>query len=101
MMLDYYYRTGREPMNSMAQAHMAGPLQSIAGKLAELGTGVPFDILSLGYAPASDNSGQLQFINRLSQEAHTLAQTLKPLMPADYPLDIHAATAELIRLEMQ
>jgi hypothetical protein len=101
MMLDYYYRNGGEPMNAMAQAHMIGPMQSLAFELAALGAGLPFDVLSLGYAPGPDPVGNLRFIDRISREADTLAQKIKPTLPAGYPLQIHRATHELIRSELE
>jgi len=101
MLLDYYYRTGGESVNAMAQVHMVGPLQTLARKLTELGTGLPFDVLSLGYSPAPEAAGNLRFIQRLSREAYSLAQKLKPTLPADYPIDIDLATSELIKAELK
>ena len=45
--------TGRMamPPSNLARAHMLGPLWSLATHLPKLGTGMPFDPLSLGYAP--------------------------------------------------
>jgi rubrerythrin len=72
MMLDLYYRTGREGLNAMAQAHMVGPMQSLAGRLAKDHVGLPFDRLSMGYSPAPDHAGNLRFIGRLSAEIDSL-----------------------------
>ena len=97
MMLDYYYRTNAEPFNAMAQAQMIGPLQSLAKRLSERGSGLPFDRLSLGYSPAADRNGNLRLISRLSSEADALARGLGDQLPADYPLGMHAATLSIIK----
>jgi hypothetical protein len=98
MMLDLHYRIDSEALNAMAQTHMLGPLRSIAGRLAEYGSGLPFDRLSLGYSPAPDPAGNLQFIGRLSREADTLARKMQTELPPGYPLELHQATSALIKL---
>jgi hypothetical protein len=100
MMLDLHYRIDSETLNALAQTHMLGPLQSIAGRLAEYGSGLPFDRLSLGYSPAPDHAGNLQFILRLSQEADTLAHKMRAELPPGYPLELHQATSELVNTEL-
>jgi len=100
MMLDLYYRTNREALNAMAQTHMLGPLHSIAGRLAEHGSGLPFDRLSLGYSPAPDHAGNLRFIHRLSREADTLARKMRANLPPGYPLELHQATSALVNTEL-
>jgi hypothetical protein len=100
MMLDLHYRIDSEPLNAMAQTHMLGPLQSIAGKLVEYGSGLPFDRLSLGYSPAPDDVGNLRFILRLSAEADTLANKMRADLPPGYPLELHQATSILINSEL-
>jgi hypothetical protein len=100
MMLDLHYRIDSEALNAMAQTHMLGALQSIAGRLAEYGSGLPFDRLSLGYAPAPDPAGNLRFIGRLSQEADTLAHKIGADLPTGYPLELHQATSALINMEL-
>ncbi|MDP6436326.1 MAG: ferritin-like domain-containing protein [Gammaproteobacteria bacterium] len=101
MLLNLYYRTGSEALNGMAQRHMREPLQSIAGLLAEYGTGLPFDVLSIGYAPAPDHVGNLEFILRLSEEADTFANKMKSDLPANYPLGLHAATKRVLEAEIR
>ncbi len=100
MMLDLHYRIDSEALNAMAQTHMLGALQSIAGRLAEYGSGLPFDRLSLGYSPAPDHAGNLQFILRLSQEADTLAHKMRAELPPGYPLELHQATSEFVNTEL-
>jgi hypothetical protein len=101
MMLDLHYRIDSEALNAMAQTHMLGPLQAIAGRLAdEYGSGLPFDRLSLGYSPASDDAGNLRFIRRLSREADLLAHKMESDLPPGYPLELHRATTALVNSEL-
>ncbi len=100
MMLDLHYRSDSEALNALAQTHMMGPLQSLAGRLAEYGSGLPFDRQSIGYSPAPDRVGNLRFILRLSQEADTLAHKMRAGLPAGYPLELHRATVALIDMEL-
>jgi rubrerythrin len=100
MMLDLHYRIDSEALNAMAQTHMLGPLRSVAGRLAEYGSGLPFDRLSLGYSPAPEPAGNLRFIGRLSREADTLAHKIGPDLPPGYPLELHQATSALLNMEL-
>jgi hypothetical protein len=101
MMLDLHYRIDSEALNAMAQTHMMGPLRAIAATLAEYGSGLPFDRLSLGYSPAPDDAGNLEFIRRLSREADTLAHKIGPNLPTGYPLELHQATSAIINTELE
>ncbi len=101
MLLNLYYRTGSEALNAVAQRHMRGPLQSLAGILAEYGTGLPFDVLSIGYAPAPSYKGNLEFILRLSEEADTFARKMKKDLPASYPRNLHTSTKGVLEAEMR
>jgi hypothetical protein len=101
MLLNLYYRTGSEALNAVAQRHMRGPLQSLAGILAEYGTGLPFDVLSIGYAPAPSHKGNLEFILRLSEEADTFARKMKKDLPASYPRNLHTSTKGVLEAEMR
>lgn len=101
MLLDYYYRSGEEGANALAQIHMVGPLQSLASRLADLGAGVPFDSLSLGYSPSIRDEENLLFLEHLSREAASVALALRKSLPATYPLAIETATHEFIRLQLE
>jgi len=100
MMLDLHYRIDSELLNDFSQTHMLAPLQSIAGRLAEYGSGVPFDRLSVGYSPAPDHAGNLEFIRKLSQEADTLAHKMQSNLPSGYPLELHQTTSKIINLQL-
>jgi hypothetical protein len=80
---------------------MVGPLQSLAAELAEYGTGLPFDTLSLGYSPAPNTAGNLKMILRLCDEAETLATKMRTNIPLGYPLGLHAATKAIINQELK
>jgi hypothetical protein len=99
IMLDLHYRDESEGLNAMAQTHMVGPLQALGTRLAEYGTGLPFDRLSVGYSPAPDRAGNLDFLARLSWEADTFAHKMKSDLPPGYPLELHEATMALIEAE--
>ena len=96
MMLDLHYRIDNPALDAMAQAQMIGPLHALSIRLAEYGTGLPFDRLSVGYSPAPDHAGNLLFIRRLSNEADALAHDIQSNLPDTYPLGIHQATSALI-----
>ena len=53
LLLDLGYRTQARECIALSRAHMMGPFWSIMRHLPTLGTGMPFDLLSMGYAPAS------------------------------------------------
>ena len=102
MMLDLHYRIDSPALNAMAQTHMLGSLQPLAGRLAEkYGSGLPFDRLSLGYSPATDPAGNLRFIVRLSEEADILAHKIGADLPPGYPPELHQATLALIKTELK
>jgi hypothetical protein len=101
MMLDLHYRDSREALNSLAQTHMVGPLQSLATILADYGTGLPFDKLSLGYSSAPNAAGNLKMILRLNDEAATLATKMGADLPPGYPLGLHAATKAIVAQELE
>jgi hypothetical protein len=61
---------------------------------------IAFDRLSLGYSPAPDHAGNLQFISRLSQEANTLAHKMRAELPPGYPPELHQATLAIINAEL-
>jgi len=99
MMLDVHYRHASPQLNAIAQTHMVGPLQSLAVGLADYRVGLPFDNLSLGYAPGPDAASNIEFINRMSIEAETYARKMGDSLPGGYPLGLHAATRQILAAE--
>jgi hypothetical protein len=57
---------------------------------------MPFDLLSMGYACGVDRAGSVEVVRRLADEADRVAQGLAAAgeLPADYPPDINAVTAQ-------
>jgi hypothetical protein len=99
MMLDVHYRYDSPQLNSIAQTHMVGPLQSLAVRLADYRTGLPFDNLSMGYAPGPDAGGSIEFIRRLGVEAETYANKMGDDLPPGYPLGLHQVTQQILAAE--
>ena len=84
-LLDHHYRTGDPMVKGMAMAHMLGPFRSIAQKLTVMGYGIPFDHLSMGYAPCAGAAGNLQFIKCLMSDASGYVTAMQTMLPTDYP----------------
>jgi len=92
LLLDRHFRHGVDLDRDLAVMQMMGPLQALARHLASRGTGVPFDPLNVGYAPALDQAGSLRFVRAVLREAATLGDRLAPVLPAEYPLDLARET---------
>jgi hypothetical protein len=84
-LLDASYRYGSPEHSGLARAHMLGPFWSLARQLAKLGVGMPFDPLSVGYAPGRDRNESTRFVARLLSEADKLEQRMHAYLPADFP----------------
>jgi hypothetical protein len=87
VLIEGSYRQGSDMGAAMARDCMLGPLWAIGRHLPSLGVGMPFDPLSMGYAPGRDVTGSLTFALHLAREADRLARSLGPDLPADYPLE--------------
>lgn len=85
-LLDIGYRTGNQGVGGQAVRHMTGALRPLGTHLATLGVGVPFDPLSMGYAPGHDVAGTVFVLRRLVVEAATVAAELAPVLPAGLSL---------------
>jgi Ferritin-like len=84
-LLDAGYRYGSPEHSALARAHMLGPFWSLARHLAKLGVGMPFDPLSVGYAPGRDRNESRRFVEHLLNEADQLEQGIHADLPADFP----------------
>jgi rubrerythrin len=95
MLLDLGYRHAMPTFN-IAKRHMTEPLTTLGRALAAKGDGMPFDLLSMGYACGVDRAGSVEVVRRLADEADRVAQGLAAAgeLPADYPPDINAVTAQ-------
>jgi hypothetical protein len=84
-LLDLSYR--HRPPGALFHAKnlMTGPLHSLCQHLATLGSGPPFDSLSMGYNLGRTHEDSVRILGRLLAEANTETEKLRPDLPADYP----------------
>jgi hypothetical protein len=95
-LLDIHYRADGDATLNLARAHMLGPLWSLATHLPKLSTGMPFDPLSLGYAPGRTPRESLQFTAIMVREAAQIARKLERHLPGDFPIGQHAETIAML-----
>jgi hypothetical protein len=79
-----------------AKRHMKEPLWRLGRHLATISTGLPFDPLSMGYAPGSDTNATLKILRHLLDEAERHTTALRTSLPADYPFDSNQKTLEFL-----
>jgi hypothetical protein len=91
-LLDVHYRENTEGALELARSHMLGPLWSLGTHLPKLAAGMPFDPLSMGYAPGVTPRESLRFTVTLVREATQVARALERHLPSDFPIDQHAET---------
>ncbi|QQP90707.1 hypothetical protein IGS68_05580 [Skermanella sp. TT6] len=96
-LLDNHYREGGDWAVERARAHMVGAMLPIARTLGARGAALPFDALSMGYAPGTDGALSRLAILRLVREAQDVARSLGPDLPGDFPWDVHADTIAAIQ----
>jgi hypothetical protein len=92
LLLEQHFRYGDATARGLALSHMLGPLLSLGRALPPRGSGVPFDPLNFGSAPALDANCGKRLIASLVREGKELAQRLSDVLPADYPRDLADAT---------
>lgn len=99
-LLSVAYSTGSQDLMALARGHMMSPFISLARKLAQMGSGMPFDPLGQGYLHSLKNGGGIRFIRRLLVEADGLEKHIGKGLPSDFPADFcRATTAMLAQLE--
>ena len=79
-----------------AKRHMKEPLWRLGRHLATMAAGLPFDPLSMGYAPGSDTDATLKFLRHLLEEAERHTTALRATLPADYPFNSNQKTLEFL-----
>lgn len=84
-LLDLGYRYGSAAALFHAKSQMTGPLLSLGRHLATLGSGVPFDPLSMGYNLGRTHEESVRLLGRLLDEAAAETQKLRSALPAGYP----------------
>jgi hypothetical protein len=75
---------------------MVGVMLPLARHLGEMGATLPFDALSMGYAPGTDASRSRVAILRLVREAQAVARSLGPNLPDDFPWETYEDTIAAI-----
>lgn len=95
MLLDSFYRTGKDEYKTTALSLMMGPILSLGRYMPKHGVGLPFDVLSAGSSPVLASSND--FVAKLLHESNTLSKKLKASLPGDYPLDVEVAMIKAIR----
>lgn len=94
------YSAGSAAHVALARGHMMGPFWALARKLAAAGAGMPFDPLSIGYAPGVTRLASAHLLSRLLGEADRLEKRLGGALPGDFPPDSCRGTlAALSQLE--
>ena len=96
MLLSAGYSLGSAEHIALARVHMMGPFWSLARRLAALGSGMPFDPLSVGYARGLTREGNARLLSRLLGEADTFEKRLGALLPTDYPADCCRGTQRVL-----
>ncbi|MGF7206385.1 hypothetical protein GGE65_000946 [Skermanella aerolata] len=99
-LLDIHYREDGDAALDLARAHMLGPLWSMATYLPKLGAGMPFDPLSLGYAPGRTPAERVRFTALLVREAAQVAHALDKHLPGDFPAGQHAETIAALETDL-
>lgn len=84
LLLDAAYRRDSKPDFAYAQAIMMGPLHSIARYLPTKGSAVPFDPLSMGFAPGLNAEADKRFTHLMLKETRDYARSIENLLPGDF-----------------
>jgi len=98
-LLDLMYRHKIDLFDA-ARQHMIGPLHALGLVLAELGFGIPFDRLGMGYAPGRNLSATGRILLALLDEAAHLERQAVADLPADYPAYVLSQTRDVLQLEI-
>jgi ferritin-like protein len=83
-LLDLRYRHSSARAMFFARGHM-NALSSLGKHLATLGSGLPFDSLSMGYNLGRTRAESIRILGHLLAEADAEAEKLRPDLPPDYP----------------
>jgi hypothetical protein len=94
MLLDLSYRRPGEGLFGHAINHMKSPLWRLGNHLATLRSGLPFDPLSMGYAPGTDTAASLRILRHLLGEAEQHTTALRAHLPATFPFTTNQQTLE-------
>jgi hypothetical protein len=82
--LDFGYRHADDNARALALSQMMTALLPLATELPKRGAGVPFDALSMGYAPGTDKEHSRRIILAFAGEARAFAKTIEAQLPGGY-----------------
>jgi hypothetical protein len=86
ILLDFGYRHPPAPLAlGLAKNHMTGPLLVLGRQLATLGTGTPFDPLSMAYNLGRTRDDSVRLLGAIVAEAEAETEKLRPDLPANFP----------------
>lgn len=88
MLLNLTYRETENAFLSLARNHMTGPLWQLGKLLSSRGAGLPFDPLSLGYAPGKNRHYDIQIVIGLLMEAIEMQNEVRDQLPVDFPAQV-------------
>lgn len=91
-LLDIGYRYRSAAALSHAKSHMTGPLSKLGTHLATLGSGPPFDGLSMGSNLGRTKEDSVRILGRLLAEASAEMEKLRPSLPPTYPFGVIGRT---------
>ena len=85
--LDFAYRYDDQNAMSVSVSQMMTGLWPLSIELPKHGTGIPFDTLSMGYAPGAGKDQSRAIILAMVREADAFARTIEHLLPARYSIE--------------
>lgn len=92
-LLSLGYSAGSQDLIALSRGHMMVPFASLARKLAQMGSGMPFDPLGQGYLSNVRNGGSVRFVRHLLSEADRLEAQIGKDLPNDYAVGFCKATS--------
>lgn len=94
--LDFSYRHADQNVRALATSQMMTGVLPLATELPKHGAGVPFDVLSMGYAVGAGKEQSRKIILALAREARAFAKTIEAQLPAQYDQNNTSAFFELL-----
>lgn len=96
-LLDLCYRGVRPAAAQHAVALMTAAILPLARRLAEIGHGLPFDPLSMGYGAGATPALSVKLTDRMIGEARACARTCGESLPGDWPDEIFEAASAALK----
>ncbi|MDN5213153.1 ferritin-like domain-containing protein [Fulvivirgaceae bacterium BMA12] len=93
----YRYASNSSLYMDIAKKHMVSPLNILGNKLSEIGIGVPFDRLSIGYNPGIDERENNNFIVEIMKEGKRVVNDVKDHLPLTFDTFLYDNTITQIK----